>query len=626
MEQRTAYIYGRVSKIEQAEKGEGIGRQLDRASSFIQDINFRLERDNQPTYVIASDFIIDKGLSAYYGLNTQENAGLGAFIKAVESNEIYAKSLLVVEAVDRISRLPAKESRKIFEQLADLKIDVAIIKFGLIIRHDENFDLGTDLLLTAAFHLAHLESEQKSQRIRATFDRKRAKEKEGGAKRTSVCPAWMKLSDDKLRFELIPEHVTTLQKIFDWRIKGDGSHVICNRLNAQGISSFTEANKGNYKEWSKRLVEKYLKMIQTYGAFQPTQHVMIDGKRIREPLGDVVENYYPAVVDKDTFIQAQQAFKAGAKTKGRKAQQGANLFAWLCYCPSCGGNMTYFKPNRGRKKVRCRNQLDKNHCSQSSVNYEDMEELLVDKLSGLDYNQLRGESFEQLQKDIDLLQHQIDEEEAALNEIDIQLTNAHASVVSRLMGIVNDRTANLEELKRVQREKQQVKFDYSQHSIEGLQLDKPEDRERYNKFLRQYIDYILCGDKKSGFVKVKLKQIDKIFTFYFDNEHNPYKWAKSDSAEDIISAIYTHGKSINDVKLPIRFSPRSIEFRLLEIDTVVPPDNPNDELSILKYHHSVMRELTVNADKWKEIIDRWNLEDDYDERSYIEDDLRENNY
>lgn len=138
-----------------------------------------------------------------------------------------------------MSRLPADHSRQLFAKLKEYKIDVAITKFSLIIPHDEHLDMGVDLLLTAAFHLAHMESEQKSQRIKATFDKKRREEAEGGEKRTSVCPAWMKLSSCKTYFELIPERVEVLTTMIDMKLNGYGCHRITKYLNERSISNFS---------------------------------------------------------------------------------------------------------------------------------------------------------------------------------------------------------------------------------------------------------------------------------------------------------------------------------------------------------------------------------------------------
>ncbi|NMU33511.1 recombinase family protein, partial [Vibrio parahaemolyticus] len=107
-------------------------------------------------------------------------------------------------------------------------------RFNLIIYHDKSSDLGQDLLITTAIHLAHLESEQKSKRIRARFTHKRLLEKEGGERRTSMSASWIELSKDKTHFVLIPERARIVRKMVDLKLQGWGAHRITVYLNEQG--------------------------------------------------------------------------------------------------------------------------------------------------------------------------------------------------------------------------------------------------------------------------------------------------------------------------------------------------------------------------------------------------------
>ncbi|MDW2052402.1 recombinase family protein, partial [Vibrio sp. 977] len=84
---RIAHIYSRVSKGTQV-KGDGLRRQIEIASKFIEDVNISNSRDGLPVYTLADSPIYDRGLSAYFGLNTDENAGLGAFLKAAENGQV----------------------------------------------------------------------------------------------------------------------------------------------------------------------------------------------------------------------------------------------------------------------------------------------------------------------------------------------------------------------------------------------------------------------------------------------------------------------------------------------------------------------------------------------------------
>ena len=124
METRKAYIYSRVSKGTQT-KGDGLRRQVESATKFVEMENATNRSSGRHTYVFEDNLITDRGLSAYKGLNTEANAGLGAFIEAAKNGDIVRGSLLVVEAIDRVSRLPADEARKLFGMFKTYGIDVA---------------------------------------------------------------------------------------------------------------------------------------------------------------------------------------------------------------------------------------------------------------------------------------------------------------------------------------------------------------------------------------------------------------------------------------------------------------------------------------------------------------------
>ncbi|MCG9629818.1 transposase [Vibrio sp. Isolate30] len=47
--------------------------------------------------------------------------------------------------------------------------------------------------------------------------------------------------------------------------------------------------------------------------------------------------------------------------------------------------MSYFKPNRGKTKIRCRKQIDGRCCNQRALRYDVLEERLIQALPRLDY-------------------------------------------------------------------------------------------------------------------------------------------------------------------------------------------------------------------------------------------------
>lgn len=115
--------------------------------------------------------IIDDGRSAYKGHNLSSGA-LGEFIKRCEYGEIPENSLLLVEAIDRISRRSVDEQRELWRKLKHLRINIAVARFGeKVFRWDDQFELGYDIQLTVMMDLAHQESKQKAERIRSAHAR-----------------------------------------------------------------------------------------------------------------------------------------------------------------------------------------------------------------------------------------------------------------------------------------------------------------------------------------------------------------------------------------------------------------------------------------------------------------------
>ncbi|MDD9156280.1 recombinase family protein [Aliivibrio sp. S4TY2] len=591
----TAYIYSRVSKEAQV-NGDGLRRQIDNAFRFIDSKNRELMEKGLPTYVVADELITDRGLSAYKGYNTAANGGLGAFLEAAKRGEVKRGSLLVVEAVDRISRMPADESRKTFGLFKEYGIDVAIVKFGVIIKHSESTTLENDLLITAAIHLAHMESQQKSNRINDRFEEKRKQEKLGGAKRTTICPLWMKISEDKKSFELIPDRARVMRRIIDMKLNGMGCQRIASTLNEEGVPYF------NGKTWSTRIVLKYCKMIQLYGAFQRVRHVRTEHCTQKQPWGDVEQNYYPALIDEQTFLRLKNSFK---KSGGRQTGAFSNLFSGLLCCPKCGSSMSYYKPNRGSLKVRCRKQLDKQGCDQRALNYEEIEERLIRALAGLDYAKINDSSFIDVSAELSLLEATIAELNENVNVVAAQLMK---NTDPRMCETLTDKLSQLYN----EIDSNKVRFDelsilhsnYDISVIDNLELSENKDRERYNHFIKQFVKYIICTDKKQGGSLRVVFKADAIGEL-------PFSFDGDDRNDKAVSDVFTANKAVspsNTIRTINMDKSSTVYLPILkEITDVKQPNDLNDTRDRLRYMHAIRVAVRFNPSKWAEIAKKAQL-------------------
>ncbi len=399
-------------------------------------------------------------------------------------------SLLVFSLYTLCSILIARQSQEI--HFDSNRIDVAIQRFNLVVYHDQKADLGSDLLLTVGFHLAHIESEQKSERIKATFEKKRQREAQGGERRTSICPAWMVLSDCKTKFELIPEYSALLQRIFRMRIDDNlGSSRVVKLLNSENIKNF------NGRPWSTALIEKYWKMEQAIGVFQPTTDDYSTNVRRKIPLGGPILDYYPAAITKQDFATVQLSFSK--YEKGTKSVNYKNLFAGMLKCSICGGTLSYSKVTRGQPKLRCRNYLDSRGCVQGSfgsLNYIPVEQLLINAFSKVSELRLCESDKRKSTK-------------IQLKEVILQINRQEDKVLSlkgKLKTVSNKRTIytlaeqldstyeDLDSCKQNQASLMRLLSDPNDLDTGTLKLNSVESRRKYNSLIHDIVDYIVVSE------------------------------------------------------------------------------------------------------------------------------------
>src|SRR6516225_10104648 len=234
-----AYSYIRMSTDLQL-RGDSRRRQLEKSTAYAREHNLELADHAQ---------LEDIGISAFKGANIKEGA-LGKFLRAVTEGRIERGSFLLIESLDRLSRQEVRKSLALF--LSIIEAGITIVTLG----HDRTYapektdvtDLITSLVIMSR---AHEESVTKSQRVAAAWANKRAQADTQPL--TAKCPAWLKLSPDRKRYEEIPDRVKVVRSIFEDTVSGIGTYTITRRLNRRGINSFGRSNG-----WQNGYVSKIL--------------------------------------------------------------------------------------------------------------------------------------------------------------------------------------------------------------------------------------------------------------------------------------------------------------------------------------------------------------------------------
>jgi DNA invertase Pin-like site-specific DNA recombinase len=284
-----AYSYQRCSNVEQV-RGDTKRRQaeplLTRGAEYCRRNGLTLDE----THTFA-----DWGISSFHGDNVAKGA-LGVFLAAIDKKIIGKGDVLIVEAIDRLTRLPLDDADQLLRRILKAGVSIVTLNPEFEIAPDALNDLGKRMMLLAYCEVAHRSSADKSKWLCSAWDKKRRDATHTNKKMTKSCPRWLELSEDRTHFIEIPEAVTTVKMIFRWYLDGLGAHTITLRLNRERIPAL---GKGKHKRqhWHEANVQKLLSNIAVTGRFQ-----LHKGTHDRStPVGDPIPTGRPAAIRNNRF-------------------------------------------------------------------------------------------------------------------------------------------------------------------------------------------------------------------------------------------------------------------------------------------------------------------------------------
>ncbi len=400
-----AYSYSRFSSPSQ-EEGDSLRRQTQYAEKWCRENGYTLDESLK---------MQDKGLSAFTGKHISEGA-LGQFVDLVEKGEVEKGSVLIVEALDRLSREKFWPAKKLFDCLIEAGIKLVLSEDGKAFTYEsieenprEYNDGLNDLIL------AHKESSRKSKRLKATWEQKRANTHKEVL--TGRCPAWLKRSEDWTEYHKINGHWQVIEKIFQMKLSGKSPRGIAKELNQ--TPGIWKPKNG----WRNSYLNKIIRSRAVIGEYQP--HKMIDGKR--QPVGDPLLNYFPVIVSPDIFYAVQEQLrKNGKHYHGGRTGKVRNLFSHVTKCGYCGGAVHFINKgtaSKGGSYLVCDNGKRKNGCKYISWRYDEFEKDLLRYVSmDINLSQLLPD-HEQVESEINILQREKSSIKGQLHKVESEIEN-----------------------------------------------------------------------------------------------------------------------------------------------------------------------------------------------------------
>lgn len=347
------YSYTRFSTPEQAQ-GDSSRRQSDGAARWTHHKNAERIAESLPPLALDEMLSLsDLGVSAFRGANTGGDRGLGGFLFACREGLIPPGSYLLVESLDRISRMTPRRVSRLLDDIVDAGVTIATLSDGQEYdAHRLDSDPTALLIALMVSWRAHEESKVKGQRVAAAWAEKRRRVREGiDPLLTRRGPAWLAWNGDA--WEERQPHADTVRRVYRMALEGIGEHRIAAILNGDGVPMM-----GRGKMWHRSTVAKILRNPAAIGILTPGRVDHATGKRERH-LETAIPGAYPAVIAEGDWL-AVRALKDGLtpSVRGRGAKAPlSNLFAGLARCPDCGAAMTRVVkgsgPKGGKPKLVC---------------------------------------------------------------------------------------------------------------------------------------------------------------------------------------------------------------------------------------------------------------------------------
>lgn len=245
-----AYSYIRFSSSRQAD-GDSIRRQTELARVYAEKHQLDLKDTS----------ITDFGVSAFRGSNSTEGA-LGAFLRLVDEGKIDSDCYLLVESFDRLSRQAVEDALSLLLQVVNRGITLVTLADQYVYKRGE-LDAAKLLLSIALMSRANEESEMKSQRTSAAWNKARLDALSGIKVKNSRLPDWLQWNSDMTDFVVMPSTKKLVSKIFELSANGLGIESIAKKLNDDGFRTFKQQ-----KEWRSSGLSKLLRNRALIGEFQ----------------------------------------------------------------------------------------------------------------------------------------------------------------------------------------------------------------------------------------------------------------------------------------------------------------------------------------------------------------------
>lgn len=335
MPETLVFSYRRFSSGRQA-AGHSLQRQTESANRWCSEHGYKLDE---------SLALADLGVSAYSGDNVSRGA-LSGFLAAVKSGRVPKGSVLLLESLDRLTRVAIPEAVGLLTAIVRSGVRVVSMLDGTEWNNETINDTASFMLSVVFFSRAHEESATKAKRVSAAFQRKR----DAGLPVVSHGhgPGWAFPRSDRQGWEVDASKASVVRQVFELAASGKGGIAISRQANQEGWPLPWRDRANTNPRWAHTGVSRLLRDRRVLGEWQPKR--VVAGRLT--PDGDARKGYFPAIVSEDQWQQVQSSL-GGRVGPLRLRGIRADVFSGLLFC-RCGERMDRKSPaGRGYARYYC---------------------------------------------------------------------------------------------------------------------------------------------------------------------------------------------------------------------------------------------------------------------------------
>ena len=241
---KICFSYIRFSSGKQAQ-GHSKDRQLEIAPRIAREKGWELDENLS---------IADLGLSAFSKANLGPKGKLGAVLTGVQTGKIPKGSVMIIEALDRLTRAQLDEAYELFRDLLKAGLELYVDRSS---KHytKESLKSPFDLLIAIVeLNAANEFSAKLSDRVGRAWRNKREKLATKGERLTKRAVGWI----DSETWKPIPPRVAIVKRIFKLYDEGHGISAIVRKLNTEKIPTWGDKRHDRQGDWNSSYIGRSL--------------------------------------------------------------------------------------------------------------------------------------------------------------------------------------------------------------------------------------------------------------------------------------------------------------------------------------------------------------------------------